>query len=113
MRHIIEISIDRGVIPVLTTIPLPRGDYGPRDANRLEFNMILVNLAREYNIPVMNLWLATEAVAQHGIGVDFVHLSQRGDNWADFNGDEMQWGFTMWNLVALQTLDQLRAAMSN
>jgi uncharacterized protein YraI len=113
MRRIIEISIDRGVIPVLTTMPVLPGDYAPRDAARIDFNMILVNLAREYHIPLMNLWLATESVAQHGIGVDFVHLSERGDNWTDFNGEETQWGFTMWNLVALQTLDQLRAALSN
>jgi hypothetical protein len=113
MRRVIEISIDYGVIPVLTTFPALPGDYGPRDQARLDFNTIVVNLGHEYDVPVMNLWLATQEVANRGVGVDFVHVSQRGDIWTSFAGDEHQYGFTMWNLVALQTLSQLQSVMGS
>jgi len=107
MRRIIEISLDYGVIPVLTTFPVwPDGDDG-RTQNRLEFNRILVNLAREYDVPLMNFWRASQAVEHSGVGVDHVHITERGDNWTAFNGEENQWGMTMWNLAALQTWDQL------
>ncbi|MBN1200561.1 MAG: hypothetical protein JXJ20_01775 [Anaerolineae bacterium] len=107
MRRIIEISIDRGVIPVLSTFPIwPDDDV--RTANRYQFNQILVNLSREYGVPLMNFWRAANDVPHSGVGVDHVHLTERGDNWTAFDGEEYQWGMTMWNLVALQMLDALR-----
>jgi len=112
MRKIIEISLDYGVIPVLTTFPVwPYDDA--KTQNRYEFNNILVNLAREYDVPLMNFWRASQSVEHSGVGVDHVHITERGDNWTAFDGEENQWGMTMWNLVALQTLDQLRANAMN
>jgi uncharacterized protein YraI len=112
MRRIIEISLGHGVIPVLTTFPIwPDGDV--RTLYRFEFNTILVNLAREYDVPLMNFWLAAQSVQHSGVGVDHVHITERGDNWTAFNGDESQWGMTMWNLAALQTLDQIQLNAMN
>jgi hypothetical protein len=100
------------VIPVLTTFPIwPDGDV--RTLYRFEFNTILVNLAREYDVPLMNFWLAAQSVQHSGVGVDHVHITERGDNWTAFNGDESQWGMTMWNLAALQTLDQIQLNAMN
>ena len=40
---------------------------------------------------------------------DYQHLSLGNPNtWASFTGDEQVYGFTMWNLVALTALDQIR-----
>jgi hypothetical protein len=107
MRQIIQMSLDYGVIPVVTTFPIwPDGDV--RTQNRFEFNRILVNLAHQYDVPLMNFWLAAQSVQHSGVGVDNVHISERGDTWTSFNGDQYQWGMTMWNLAALQTLDQVQ-----
>ena len=118
MRQIVEVSIEQGVIPVLTTIPTLPGDNPTRDQNRILFNEILVRLAQEYDVPLMNLWLAMQSVDNHGLivnedSIDFSHVSHavEGVSWANFNGDEQRWGFTMWNLVLLQTLDRLRTIM--
>jgi hypothetical protein len=112
MRQIIQTSLDYGVIPVVTTFPIwPDGDV--RTQNRFEFDRILVNLAHEYDVPLMNFWLAAQSVQHSGVGVDHVHISERGDNWTSFSGDQYQWGMTMWNLAALQTLDQLQANAMN
>jgi hypothetical protein len=112
MRQIIQTSLDYGVIPVVTTFPIwPDGDV--RTQNRFEFDRILVNLAHEYDVPLMNFWLAAQSVQHSGVGVDHVHISERGDNWTSFSDDQYQWGMTMWNLAALQTLDQLQINAMN
>lgn len=112
IRRIIEISIADGVIPVLTTFPVwPDGDV--RTTNRFAFDTILVNLAREYDVPLMNFWLASQSVQHSGVGVDHVHITEVGNNWTSFNGDQFQYGMTMWNLVALQTLDQIQQSVMN
>ena len=72
-----------------------------------------MNLAREYDVPLMNFWRASQSVEHSGVGVDHVHITERGDNWTDFNGEENQWGMTMWSLVGLQTLDQIRTNAMN
>jgi hypothetical protein len=112
MRQIIEISIENGVIPVLTTFPIwPSDDQ--RTEQRFAFNNILLNLSREYGVPLMNFWKAANGVQHSGVGEDHVHVTERGDNWTSFNGDENLYGMTMWNLVALQTLAQIQAAGMN
>jgi hypothetical protein len=118
MRRIIEISIERGVIPVLTTFPTYPGDVSnwpnestTRNQNRAIFNRTVISLGNEYGVPVMNLWRATMSSDWHGLlPGDYQHLSaSTGANFfTSFNGDENHYGFTMWNLVALQTLDMLR-----
>lgn len=107
VRRIVEISIDRGVIPVLTTFPIWSEDDA-RTQNRYAFNRVLVNLAREYDVPLANFWRAAQSVEHSGVGVDHVHITERGDNWTSFSGDELVYGMTMWNLVALQALDQIQ-----
>jgi hypothetical protein len=107
MRAIIEISMGRGVIPVLATFPVyPMGD--DLTVARYEFDMIVVNLAREYDIPLINFWRAAEGLPHRGVGDDHVHLTHNADQSALFNGEENQYGFTMLNLLTLQTLDALR-----
>jgi uncharacterized protein YraI len=107
MRQIIQLSIDQGVIPVLTTFPSdPLENSKWMDV--LEFNAILVRLAREYDAPLLNFWLAARSLPHSGVEEDLLHVSYSGDEWIRFNGEENQWGYTLWNLIALQTLENLR-----
>jgi hypothetical protein len=109
MRQIVETSIDRGVIPVLTTFPTWPGEHdGTVLARRLQFNAIVVNLAQEYGVPLMNFWRAAQPLPICGLEGDLLHLSFSGVPSTSLTGDEETWGFTMWNLIALQTLDALR-----
>ena len=97
--------VTRGVIPVYTTFanhPQIRGEDG------LLFNTIILNVARDYNVPVINLWLATQNLPDYGIKLDDpVHLTQ-GDTYYHFNGEETLYGVTLRNLLTLQALDELR-----
>ncbi|MBN1565549.1 MAG: SH3 domain-containing protein [Anaerolineae bacterium] len=119
MRRIIDISIDYGVIPVLTTFPTAPGDAAnwpntaeQRYQNRAVFNRTIIALGQEYGVPVLNLWKATNGIAGHGLKPgDYQHLRESANaNYpALFNGEQNVYGFTMWNLAALQMLDALRA----
>lgn len=125
VRQIIETSIAQGVIPVITTFPTTAGnpgdaagDYGGaisfdnRAAYRAQFNVILVNLAAEYGVPLMNLWRAALDLPRSGFREgDFIHFWEPDDAslWGSLNGAQDQCVFPMWNLIALQTLDVLRA----
>lgn len=107
MRGIVQLSVDRGVIPVLTTFPSsPVNNSKWRDV--LAFNAIIVRLAGEYDVPLLNLWLAARDLPNHGIEDNLLHVTYSGDEWIRFNGEEDQWAYTLWNLLALQTLDTLR-----
>jgi uncharacterized protein YraI len=112
LRQIIEISIDRGVIPVLTTFPSWSGENDGMTLNkRLQFNTTIVRLSSEYGVPLVNFWRAAQMLPMCGLDGDLLHLSYSGQAWTSFTGDEQEWGFTAWNLIALQTLDGLRASV--
>ncbi|MBN1286555.1 MAG: SH3 domain-containing protein [Anaerolineae bacterium] len=109
LRQIVDVSIAHGVIPVLNTIPANK-EY--MWAGILELNSVVVDIAQEYGVPLINLWRATQDLPDGGIDTsDYLHLSFKGDRWASFTGDEQRWGYTLRNLVTLQTLDMLRAAV--
>ncbi len=127
MRQIIETSIQQGVIPVITTFPITAGnsgdaagDYGgaisfdDRAAYRAEFDLILVNLANEYGVPLMNLWRAAIDLPRSGYREgDFIHFWEPddGSQWCALTGAQYENIFAMWNLIGLQTLDALRGTV--
>ncbi|GAB5494004.1 MAG: hypothetical protein Phog2KO_42190 [Phototrophicaceae bacterium] len=79
MREIIETTLDRDIIPILSTFtvrPLEDNTY----ATGVRFNGVLVRLAEEYQIPLVNFWLATRELADRGILEDNAHLTVAGFN---------------------------------
>jgi len=107
IRTIVEASIDEGVIPVLSTFP-NNPEISDQAYNALRFNAIIVELASEYDIPLMNFWKMSQSLPDHGIAADNAHLTVSGATVSFANGGEMRWGFTARNLLTLHTLDELR-----
>jgi hypothetical protein len=107
-ERIIEESLAEGVIPVLTTFIVLR-DVAEWEAS-IRFNDVILDLAEEYDIPLINLWAAAEALPQHGIGPDRTHLSHAVGHFCDFTGAQDRYGGTLRNLFVLQVLDELRRA---
>ncbi len=107
LREVVQLSIDRGVIPILVTNPTDRSENSLW-IRILEYNLIMVEVAREYDVPLLNLWLATREMPHSGVEDDLLHLTYNTSAWIKFNGEENQWGYTRLNLIALQTLDALR-----
>ncbi len=96
MRKIIEFSIERGVIPVLST----KADNDEGDGS---LNATIARLAQEYHVPMLNYWLAVQPLPDYGLQEDGVHIT-----WAPNRFDDaqvMEHGWPVRNLTALQILD--------
>lgn len=97
MRKIVEISIARGVLPILST----KAD-SVEGGNR--FNFITAKLASEYDLPLWNFWAAASALPGFGI-VDQYHLSWGRPFFDNPGSTSTGWGQR--NLTALQSLDSV------
>lgn len=105
-RLIIEISIEQGIIPVLTTIPI-RLEYEQEVA---DFNERIKNLSVEYGIPLWDYAAAMENLPDNGLADDGVHPSippGSSSEAADFSPENLQYGYVVRNLMALHMLDKL------
>jgi len=98
LRQMVEICIERGVVPILAT----KGDNLEGDHS---INAIIAEVAREYEIPLWNFWLALQSLPNQGLQADGEHLT-----WAlnDFDDSEaMDHAWPVRNLTALQVLHGL------
>jgi lysophospholipase L1-like esterase len=105
LRRIIEISISMGVIPVISTIP-PKHVDAWNNARVDEWNTIIRNMARQYDIPLWDYWLALQKAPNQGIGPDGIHPSAPPDGaTGKLMGDYLNYGYTIRNLTALKVLN--------
>ncbi|MFN2275964.1 MAG: GDSL-type esterase/lipase family protein [Anaerolineales bacterium] len=104
MRKIIQYSLDRGIIPIISTIPPMHRDTVSWRVS--DFNDLIKNLAAEYQVPLWDFWTAIVNLPNQGMWSDGVHPSPApaGHN-ADFQPDYLIYGYTVRNLTALQALD--------
>jgi uncharacterized protein YraI len=109
MRQIVTQTIEAGVIPILSTFP---GNQNFPNHTIL-YNQIVVRIALDNDIPLINLWQALEALPNHGLTADGFHLSEPPYGTAgDLVVPYLQTGYVTRNLVTLQTLDAVwRGAM--
>ena len=106
LSQITEAMMFNGVIPVLSTFHSTESYYPDEAAI---FNNIVVDVAQHYEVPLINLWKATQPLPTNGVNLaDPVHLTQGVDNYYNFAGEETQYGVNMRNLLSLQALDELR-----
>lgn len=106
LERIIDISIEMGVVPVLSTIP-PRTGY---EDTVLRFNQIVRDVARRYDIPLWDYHYAMAYFENTSLTYDGVHpsLPPRGhDDVAIFKQANLPYGYVLRNLSALHVLDAL------
>jgi hypothetical protein len=107
-RQIIEYSLQEGVVPVLIT----KAD----DLESLEntappgyINSVIRRLAREYDVPLLDLRQAVEGLPNRGCLPDGFHFNSPPDGQtANFNDGYLEYGFNVRNQTALEALDALR-----
>lgn len=106
MRLIIETSIQNGVVPIVSTIPTIKAAWG---VNRAEqYNAIAIKLAREYDVPLLDYYAAMKTLPNDGLAADGVHPSLPPTlQTAFFTQKNIQYGYTLRNLTALQALDKV------
>ena len=106
LSRVIKISVDSGVIPVLTTFPTAPNNAALQ--NGALFNDAIRNMAATYGVPVIDMRDAALALPAAGVKEDGFHLSDFGSAYG-FNVDNSQIsGCALRNLYTLQMLDLLR-----
>ncbi|MCC6189232.1 MAG: LysM peptidoglycan-binding domain-containing protein [Anaerolineales bacterium] len=106
LRRIFDATLERGILPVVSTIPpLHRaGLEGRAEA----LNAVIVALAGEYELPLVDYYAALLALPNSGLAGDGVHPSWApAGHSADFTPEYLQYGMVARNLVTLQALDNL------
>lgn len=103
LRQIVEVSIAEGVVPILATkADNLEGDWS--------INAAIVQVAREYDVPLWNFWLAVQPLPGKGLTDDLFHLSY-GRSFFN-NQVNMNTGWAVRNLTALQALDAVRRVVT-
>lgn len=106
LNQIVQATISRGIIPVLTTFP-NGGDYYPSQAE--EFNNVIRSIAATEQIPLIEFRNPALNLPNRGVGDDKFHLSMNGTSYyIALSGDQNLYGLTLRNLLSLQALDDLR-----
>lgn len=110
MRMIVEDTLSRGIIPVLSTF-----SYHPDNemwSQAITFNLTLASIAHDYQVPLINLWAASRSLPEYGLEGDRVHMAHSGYRHLKFSGgDEARYGLTLRNLLSVKMLDELRLAL--
>jgi hypothetical protein len=111
MRQIVDETLARGIIPVLSTFSYdPDADLWWQAVN---FNLALVEIADEYQIPLINLWAAARALPDYGLDQDHVHLTHSGFRYLKYDsGHETWFGVSLYNLLTIRTLDEIRRTLA-
>lgn len=109
LRQIVHETIQAGVIPVLSTFP---GNLSLWEQS-IQYNQIVVQIALDYQIPLINLWRALEDLPNEGLNDDGRHLSHPITTAGDLSLPNLERGYPQRNLITLQALDTVwRGAMN-
>ncbi len=104
LHRIVEISINMGVIPVLSTIP-PKHYDSRTDGRVAEFNQIIIATARAYDIPLWNYFAVMLHLPAEGLSSDGVHPSiPPSGSSIVLDANNLKFGYAVRNLTALQVL---------
>jgi hypothetical protein len=110
MWRIVDILIERGVIPVLATIQR-RGDDADADLWVPTFNGVIRGLAEGRQIPLVDMWLANEDLPNHGLASDGVHSASFPGGACVLTPEGLRYGMNNRNLQILSMLGRLEAAV--
>ena len=106
MRLILEASIQNGIVPIVSTVPPIKAAWGVSRAE--QYNAIVIKLAREYDVPLLDYYSAMKTLPNDGLAADGVHPSLPPTlQTAFFTQKNIQYGYTIRNLTALQALDKV------
>lgn len=108
LRSIVVETLRSDVLPILSTFP-HRPEFPDKS---ILYNQIVVHVALDYDIPLINLWRALETLPNQGVDPeDPTHLSAPTSGAVcHFLGENMRSGFTVRNLLTLETLNAVLEA---
>ena len=96
MRSIILETIDNGTVPILYTIPT-RPEFPEKT---YLFNQVIIKLAEDYDLPLVNLWAAIQDLPFEGVDqLEPIHLSIPEDEQAGDFTSNLEYGYTVRNVI--------------
>ncbi|MBI5668211.1 MAG: hypothetical protein HZC41_09410 [Chloroflexi bacterium] len=106
MQKIVEETEQRGIIPVLSTFSAdPNRRYWDE---AVIFNLAIVDVAWQYDVPLINLWAAARPLPDYGLDADHVHMKNSGFLYLKYStGHESLYGTSLRNLLSLVMLDEI------
>lgn len=109
VRRIIEETMDAGIVPIISTFP-PRLDLLEETET---FNRIVVRIASDYDVPLVNLWLAMQDVPGYGVDPEEpTRLTHPEDECtACFTEENLTGGIVVHNLITLMALHEVHQAL--
>ncbi len=110
MRAIVDDTINHGIIPVLSTFSYDPG-MGLWNQS-VNFNDRLVEIAADYQVPLINLWLAARALPNYGLENDQTHMKHWGYDYLKFDDGYVAYsGAALRNLLSIRMLDEIRTTV--
>ena len=97
-------SIQQGAIPVLVTIP---GDVNRYPALPV-LNTVIVHMADQYHVPLINLWRRIDRVGPSAIDMNFLTLTSSGVGDQFTDAELNSYGAPNRNLLVLRMLQEIR-----
>jgi hypothetical protein len=108
IERLVQTSIEQGIIPVLTNIVVMPDQTTLSFDVAMQTDNALLDVADQYQIPLINLWRAAQPLPNFGIGPDHTHMRHVVGSFCNFTGAEQTIGGTLRNLLTLESLDELR-----
>jgi hypothetical protein len=115
MFDIVDWLVERGVVPILFTIP-PRRDQSDAAVEVPRYNAVVRALAQVRQVPLVDYHRELVKLPDQGLSSDGIHPStlrgKLGRDACDFSAPGLRHGFNLRNLLALQALDRVRRALA-
>lgn len=109
MMALIETSVDRGVIPVLTGITR-RADSASADLWVPSYNAVIRGMAQAWQIPFIDLFEAVDHLDGYGLAGDGLHLEGYSGGACVLTEEGLGHGYNIRNLIVLESFDRIRRA---
>jgi hypothetical protein len=106
LTRIIDITLQRGIIPVLSTPP-PRPDTPEMIQS---YRQVVMSLGDVYELPVIDYFTWMQELPQMGLAFDNIHPSTPAQGYeasAIFDGSYLQYGYVARNLAVLLSLHEV------
>lgn len=99
MRVVLDYLVSKGVLPIIVT----KADQ--REGLKEFLNPINRRLAKEYDVPLWDFWVASQKLPNKGLAENKIHLTYSVDIFHFDSPEALELGWTIRNLTGLQALD--------
>lgn len=101
----------QGIVAIVVGLTR-RGDDPDADRWIATYNQVLRALAQQRQVPFVDAWWAIDPLPANGLGPDGLHLRADPDGACLLDAEGLQYGYNMRNLIQLESLDRVEAALA-